>query len=181
MLGDESLPVVYNGIELEGIPFNDQPEDFFIAVGRMTPGKGIAEAIRIAKRASARLLIVGQITSHLPWSEKYFLKEIQPHIDGNRVRHIERLPHEQLMQTVGRAKGFLFPPRWEDPFGLAVAARRLSSMSAAGLEPLLLLAVADSITFARPSWNIPGWFLFSAARSITHVWQTGCRLSRSIL
>lgn len=71
--------------------------------------------------------------------------------------------------------------QWEEPFGLAVAARRLSSMSAAGLEPLLLLAVADSITFARPSWNIPGWFLFSAARSITHVWQTGCRLSRSIL
>src|SRR5688500_2750888 len=73
MLGDESLPVVYNGIELERIPFNDQPEDFFIAVGRMTPGKGIAEAIRIAKKASARLLIVGQITSQLPWSEKYFL------------------------------------------------------------------------------------------------------------
>jgi len=82
MLGDESLPVIYNGIELEGIPFNKQPEDFFIAVGRMTPGKGIAEAIRIAKRACARLLIVGQITSHLPWSEKYFLNEIQPHIGG---------------------------------------------------------------------------------------------------
>ncbi len=121
MLGDESLPIIYNGIEVEKIPFNDQPEDFFIAVGRMTPGKGIAEAIRIAKRANARLLIVGQITTHLPWSEKYFLNEIQPHIDGDRIRHIERLPHDQLMQTVGRAKGFLFLPQWEEPFGLAVA------------------------------------------------------------
>jgi glycosyltransferase involved in cell wall biosynthesis len=121
MLGDESLPVVYNGIELEEIPFNNEPEDFFIAVGRMTPGKGIAEAIRIAKKANTRLLIVGQITVHLPWSEQYFLKEIQPHIDGDRVRHIERLPHDQLMQIVGRAKGFLFPPQWEEPFGLAVA------------------------------------------------------------
>ncbi len=121
MLGDESLPVVYNGIELEGIAFNDKPEDFFIAVGRMTPGKGIAEAIRIAKKAHARLLIVGQITSHLPWSEQYFLKEIQPLIDGDTVRHVERLPHDQLMQIVGRAKGFLFPPQWDEPFGLAVA------------------------------------------------------------
>jgi glycosyltransferase involved in cell wall biosynthesis len=25
------------------------------------------------------------------------------------------------MQMVGRAKGFLFPPQWEEPFGLAVA------------------------------------------------------------
>lgn len=121
MLGDESLPVVYNGIELEGIPFNDEPEDFFIAVGRMTPGKGIAEAIRIAKKANTRLLIVGQVTAHLPWSEQYFLEEIQPHIDGDRVRHVEQLPHDQLMQIVGRAKGFLFPPQWEEPFGLAVA------------------------------------------------------------
>jgi glycosyltransferase involved in cell wall biosynthesis len=121
MLGDESLPVIYNGIELEGIPFNDEPEDFFIAVGRMTSGKGIAEAIRIAQKADARLLIVGQITSHLPWSEKYFSQEIQPQIDGDRIRHIERLPHEQLMQMLGRAKGFLFPSQWEEPFGLAVA------------------------------------------------------------
>lgn len=121
MLGDESLPVVYNGIDLERIPFNNEPEDFFIAVGRMTPGKGIAEAIRIARRANARLLIVGQTTSHLPWSEQYFSKEIQPHIDGDAIRHIEGLPHEQLMQVIGRAKGFIFPPQWEEPFGLAVA------------------------------------------------------------
>jgi glycosyltransferase involved in cell wall biosynthesis len=121
MLGDESLPVIHNGIEVEKIPFNDQPEDFFIVVGRMTPGKGIANAIRIAKKARVRLLIVGQITAHLPWSEEYFIKEIQPHIDGDRIRHIERLPHDHLMQVVGRAKGFLFLPQWEEPFGLAVA------------------------------------------------------------
>jgi glycosyltransferase involved in cell wall biosynthesis len=121
MLGDESLPVVYNGIDLAEIPFNNEPDDFFIVVGRMTPGKGIAEAIRIAQKANARLLIVGRITAHLPWSEQYFLKEIQPHIDGDRVRHIESLPHDQLMQEVGRARGFLFPPQWEEPFGLAVA------------------------------------------------------------
>ena len=55
MLGDESIPVVYNAVDLDEISFNDQPEDFFIIVGRMTPGKGIAEAIRIAKKARARL------------------------------------------------------------------------------------------------------------------------------
>ena len=121
MLRDESLPVVYNGIDLQAVPFNDQPEDFFIIVGRMTPGKGIAEAIRIAKRADVRLVIVGQVTSHLPWSKKYFAEEIQPHIDGNRVTHIDSLPHDRLLQIVARAKGFLFPSQWEEPFGLAVA------------------------------------------------------------
>ncbi len=120
MLGDESLPVVYNGIDLGEIPFNDQPEDFFILVGRMTPGKGIAEAIRIAKKARGRLLIVGHVTTHLPWSEEYFLKEVKPHIDGKQIRHIERLPHSRLMEYIGRARGFLFPLQWDEPFGMAV-------------------------------------------------------------
>jgi glycosyltransferase involved in cell wall biosynthesis len=120
MLGDESLPVVYNGIDMNEILFNDKPEDFFIIVGRMTPGKGIAEAIRIAKKAGARLLIVGHVTTHLPWSEKYFLKEVKPHIDGDRIRYIERLPYHEIVQLMSKAKGFLFPLQWDEPFGLVV-------------------------------------------------------------
>jgi glycosyltransferase involved in cell wall biosynthesis len=121
MLGDESLPVVYNGVDLDAIPFNGAPEDFFIVVGRMTPGKGIAEAIQIAEKAQVRLVIVGAVTKHLPWSEDYFLKEVKPHIDGNRIRHIERLPYDELVRWIGRAKGFLFPLQWDEPFGMVVA------------------------------------------------------------
>jgi glycosyltransferase involved in cell wall biosynthesis len=120
-LGDESLPVVYNGIEPEEIPFNDRPEDFFIIAGRMTPGKGIAEAIRIAKKANVRLLIVGNVTRHLPWSEEYFLREVKPHIDGKQIRHVEAMPYAELVATMSRARGFLFPLQWDEPFGMVVA------------------------------------------------------------
>jgi glycosyltransferase involved in cell wall biosynthesis len=120
MLGDDSLPVIYNGVDLEEIAFNDKPEDFFIVVGRMIPGKGIAEAIRIAKRARARLLIVGHVTTHLPWSEEYFLKEVKPHIDGDKIRYVERLAYRDLVQTMGNAKAFLFPLQWDEPFGMVV-------------------------------------------------------------
>src|SRR5687768_15993147 len=84
MLADEAIPVVYNGIDLNEILFNDKPADFFIIVGRMTPGKGIAEAIRIDTMAGVRPLIVGHVTTQLPWSEEYFLKEVKPHIDGDK-------------------------------------------------------------------------------------------------
>ena len=120
MLGDESMPVVYNGIDTDEIEFNDKPEDFFIIVGRMTPGKGIAEAIRIAKKAAVRLLIVGHVTSHLPWSEEYFLKEVKPHIDGTQIRYIDRLPYHEVVKLMGKAKGFLFPLQWDEPFGMVV-------------------------------------------------------------
>jgi glycosyltransferase involved in cell wall biosynthesis len=120
MLGDESIPVVYNGVDLNEIAFNDKPDDFFIIVGRMVPEKGIAEAIRIAKKIRAKLLIIGHVTTHIPWSEEYFLKEVRPHIEKNKVRYIERLAYPDLVKTMGRAKGFLFPLQWEEPFGMVV-------------------------------------------------------------
>jgi glycosyltransferase involved in cell wall biosynthesis len=120
LIGDESIPVVYNGIDMDEIGFNDKPEDFFIIVGRMTPGKGIAEAIRIVKKAGAKLLIVGHVTTHLPWSEEYFLKEVKPHIDGDKIRYIERLPYHEIVQLMSQAKGFLFPLQWDEPFGMVV-------------------------------------------------------------
>ena len=120
MLGDESIPVVYNGVDLDDIPFSDKPDDFFLIAGRMVPEKGIADAIRIATRSRAKLLIVGHVTSHLPWSEEYFLKEVKPHIDGDQIRYIDRLAHRDLAKMMSKAKGFLFPIKWDEPFGMVV-------------------------------------------------------------
>jgi glycosyltransferase involved in cell wall biosynthesis len=120
MLGDESIPVVHNGVNLDEVPFNDQPEDFLLIVGRLTPEKGIAEAIRIAKTAGAKLLIIGHVTTHLPWSESYFLEQVKPHIDGDKIRYIDRLPYPEVLRLMGKAKGFLFPLQWDEPFGMVV-------------------------------------------------------------
>jgi glycosyltransferase involved in cell wall biosynthesis len=120
MLGDESIPVVYNGVDVEAIPFGASSEDFFLVVGRMTPGKGIAEAIRIARKARVDIVVVGDVTSHLPWSEEYFAKEVKPYVDGRSVRHFARLPHDELMRLMSRARGLLFPLQWDEPFGMVV-------------------------------------------------------------
>jgi hypothetical protein len=50
MLGDDSIPVVYNAVDLHEIPFNDRPEDFFMIVGRMTPGKALPRQFALPRR-----------------------------------------------------------------------------------------------------------------------------------
>ena len=115
-----ALPVVYNGVDLDDIPFSDNPDEFFLITGRMLPEKGIADAIRIVSRIKAKLLIVGHVTSHVPWSEEYFLKEVKPHIDGNKICYVERLAHGDLMRIMSKAKAFLFPIKWDEPFGMVV-------------------------------------------------------------
>ena len=120
LLGDGSLPVVYNGIDLNDVVFNDRPEDFFIIVGRMTQGKGIAEAIRIAQKARVKLVIVGDVSKHLPWSDKYFNEQVKPFVDGKQIQHIPQLAHGPLLALMSRARGFLFPLQWDEPFGMVV-------------------------------------------------------------
>ena len=121
MLGEPSLPVVYNGIDVDQVPFGETPEDFLIIVGRITPNKGIAEAIRIARAAGERLIIVGSPTPYLPWSRAYWEEEVQPWVDGDQIQHREHMPNRDVIALVARAKAFLFPLQWEEPFGLAVA------------------------------------------------------------
>ncbi|MCL0101768.1 glycosyltransferase family 4 protein [Dehalococcoidia bacterium] len=121
MLGEEDLPVIYNGIDLDQVPFNAVPEDFLVTVGRIVPSKGIAEAIRIAKIAGERLIIVGDVTPYLPWSQPYFEEQVAPHIDGDQIQRLPHLSNGEVMSLVGRAKAFLFPLQWDEPFGLAVA------------------------------------------------------------
>ncbi len=121
MLGDENLPVVYNGIDLSTVPFTECPGEFLVIVGRIVPNKGIADAIRIARRAGERLVIVGSPSAYLPWSQRYYAEEVSPFVDGDRVRLIEHLPNKEVLELVSHARAFLFPLQWEEPFGLAVA------------------------------------------------------------
>jgi hypothetical protein len=84
------------------------------------PKKALPTRYASSKKNKAKLVIVGHVTSHLPWSEQYFLQEVKPHVDGKNIRYIERLPHCDLARLMSQAKAFLFPIRWDEPFGMVV-------------------------------------------------------------
>jgi len=120
-LGEPDLPVVYNGIDLDAVPFRSEEGEGFVIAGRIVPNKGIAEAIEVARRLGERLLIVGDTTPYLPWSEAYWRERVEPHVDGDAVRHVRHMENRELVREMGRARAFLFPLQWEEPFGLVVA------------------------------------------------------------
>lgn len=120
LLGEPGLPVVYNGLDMARIPFNDAPGDYVVLVARMTPTKGVAEAIRIARAAGDRLVLIGPVSSYLPWSKAFYDEQVAPHVDGDRVVHVHEAPNAETLDIVSRAKAFLFPLQWDEPFGLAM-------------------------------------------------------------
>ena len=120
MLGG-GLPVIPYGVEVDRIRFVEKPEDFLITVGRLVPHKGADRAIAIARRVGLPLVIVGAVTPYLADSEPFFRERIAPHVDGTAVVHYPHLPNAEVVELMARARAFLFPISWEEPFGLVVA------------------------------------------------------------
>jgi glycosyltransferase involved in cell wall biosynthesis len=120
MLGG-GLPVIPYGVDLSRIPFGEEPGNFLLTVGRLVPHKGADRAIAIAKAAGLPLVIVGAVTPYLEDSEPFFEERVRPHVDGSAVRHLPHLPNDEVLKLMARARAFLFPISWEEPFGLVVA------------------------------------------------------------
>ena len=115
------LPVIPYGVDLERIPFGAAPEDFLLTVGRLVPHKGADRAIAIARTAGLPLVIVGAVTPYLPDSEPFYRERVRPHVDGRGVIHHPELPNAEVLALMSRARAFLFPISWDEPFGLVVA------------------------------------------------------------
>lgn len=104
--------IVHNGINLKIFPFEPKPKDYLFTAGRIAPEKGIYEAIQVAKKAKEKLVIVGRHTE-----DAYWHKKIKPYLGGN-IKYKGFLPYTEVSSVYKNAKAFVFPLKWEEPFGL---------------------------------------------------------------
>lgn len=105
---------VYNGTDVDLFTFNDKAEDFLLFAGRITPQKGVKEAIEVAKKTDHRLLIIGPVAHG---AQGYFDQYIKPELN-DRILYLGRMDQEQLPTYYQKAKAVLTPVQWEEPFGL---------------------------------------------------------------
>ncbi len=109
---------VYNGINLKDFTFNPKSQDYLVWLGRIHYGKGLRNAVNVAKISKEKLIIAGNITCET--DEKYF-KSVKPMIDGKKIKYIGEVDSRKKNELLGNAKGLLFPTIWEEPFGLVMA------------------------------------------------------------
>jgi len=116
------VATVYNGIDLERFKFNPKPGKSFIWIGELSPRKGIKEVIQIAKRARLKLTLVGRIPPPKQSNDyAFFQKYIKKELNKNNIKYIGEVPPSKLSYYYKKAKAFLFPLQWEEPFGLVMA------------------------------------------------------------
>jgi glycosyltransferase involved in cell wall biosynthesis len=98
------------------VPWSDAAGEGAVFAGRLSPEKGAAEAIDIARAAGARIDVYGDV-----YDADYARAAIEPRraLPGVRVRG--GVPRAAMWAAMARAAVVLCPARWDEPFGMAAA------------------------------------------------------------
>ena len=111
--GLPSVSTVMHGLDTRCFPFGEAPQNYLVFLGRFTPGKGVLEAIEVARRTGSRLLLAG------PDCE-YYRTSVQPQLDGDRIRYVGELDFQEKTRLLAGARALLYPVQQAEPFGLVL-------------------------------------------------------------
>jgi glycosyltransferase involved in cell wall biosynthesis len=107
---------VYNGVDLQTLPFSARADGYLAFLGRVSPDKGLDIAIRVAQAVSLPLKIAAKIDrTHQPWFEEV----IAPLLRRGGAELIGEVDTRARAAFLGGAHALLHPSRWSEPFGMA--------------------------------------------------------------
>ena len=112
----EVVAVIGNPIVVGDFPFRADKDDYLLWIGRFDDYKGPHRAIAVAREADVPLVLAGPVQ---PGQRDFFEREVEPHLDGERVRYIGEVGEEKRDLYAG-ARALLMPIRWPEPFGLVM-------------------------------------------------------------
>lgn len=112
----------WQGTVLHGMPKKSlkpgQGSGKYLAfLGRVSPEKGVDEAIDIAMRSGMPLKIAAKVD---PADVRYFETCIKPLLNNGIVEFIGEIGHDAKSAFIGDAAALLFPICWPEPFGIVM-------------------------------------------------------------
>jgi len=111
------LTVVGNGLDLARYADGAAraPEDALAWVARISPEKGLDDALEAASAAGLPLRVFGVVDDEAHWSA------VRRRFPGSVLSYEGFLPTERLAEQLGRCRALLVTPKWEEAFGNVVA------------------------------------------------------------
>ncbi len=108
---------VYHGLPEELYRFRRETGRYLAFLGRVSPEKGLAQAIQIARRAGLPLKIAAKIAKI---DREYFQGTVVPLLDSRDIEFIGEIGEGEKDEFLGNAIALLFPIDWPEPFGLVM-------------------------------------------------------------
>jgi glycosyltransferase involved in cell wall biosynthesis len=108
---------VRHGMPRQSLTFSHGDGKYLAFLGRVSPEKGVDEAIDIARRSGMPLKIAAKIDQA---DRAYFEQQIRPLLNCGGVEFIGEISNDEKNSFLGDAAALLFPICWPEPFGIVM-------------------------------------------------------------
>jgi glycosyltransferase involved in cell wall biosynthesis len=136
LAGANVVATVLHGIDTDNFTFHETPDDYLLFLGRFTEGKGVLQAIAVARRVGMRLVLAAA-------EDDYYREKIAPHVDGVHVVYHGEADFPTKVKLYGGARALLYPIQAREPFGLVLAEAMACGTPVAALDRGAVREIVD--------------------------------------
>lgn len=109
------VKTIYHGMNIDQLAFNDKNDEYILFIGRGIPEKGVDTALETIKKSKRQAkFYLAPRDKHNDWL-KQLLNQYSDIADP-----FLKTDRKMVIESYQKAKLFLFPIRWEEPFGLVM-------------------------------------------------------------
>ncbi len=109
--------VIHHGLDVDRYRFGGGESGYLVFVGRMSPTKGVREAIEVAQRAGLPLRIAAKMRE--PAEREYFQTKVAPLLGGS-IEYLGEVGADEKVDLLAGAVALVNPINWDEPFGLCM-------------------------------------------------------------